>query len=518
MLLFSKRSLFFSGCGLQCAGRGAGVYMASTTVLAPPGPAPDLAWTGEEDVEEEFEVGEFVFMLNPYFKDGTRLRLRPERESPFRDEYILNDARVEILDLRDAFALVCCEEGGINEGWCRKRNLTHVGRATGLAKSFKQPVPRAAKLQRSMTMAGAKAELPGKENVEGSSGAAEESGAGMGLKRLMATGRKVDENVAAQTAAIRRQLQRKRRGTLDPQSKFMARWDMTTSLALLFTATITPFEVCILTPLPLASMLVDPLSWFNRLFDCIFALDVFIQCITAYQEAPENGGGWVYHRRKIFRRYATLWMALDVLTTIPIDVVVAVYEDTTGSTASDAGGGSGDAGDGRGGTGTRALRMIRMLRLLKLARLLRGSRIIARWQSQFGISYAMVSLWQFLFLTAFTAHWMACLWVLIGRIDSFSADAPMPNSDHAFSASWIHKAGLSEASPAAVYGVSIYCAFSLIFGCGPGVSTPTNVLEYYVQMCVMIVGSFVWAYVASPGCVSTLTPTPSTAPAHPERP
>ena len=459
----------------------------------------DKAWTGEGETVEDFEPGDIAFMLNPYFKDGTRLRLRPEREAPFGDDHILNDAEVEVLDVHESGFILVRAEDNLVEGWVRGRNLTHKGRGKGLVKEARRN-----NMHRSQTISNLAKESPrDDEAIRGINGDKQDQS----MKKLMVVGKadgKIDDEVAEQTAAIRRQLKKKRKGTLDPQSKFMARWDMTTSLAMIFTAKVTPFEVCILEPISLAEMLHDPLSWVNRVVDCIFAVDVLIQCITAYQEPADRGGGWVYDQKQIFCRYAKSWMGLDVMTTVPIDLVIAVYEE----------GRSVDGGrtDDEANAGTRALRIIRMLRLLKLARILRGSRVIARWQSQFGISYAVVTLWQFLFLTCFTAHWMACFWVLIGRgvygrpvdhataarlprrhaepcsftlaftVNTYEADYPVSDWSHAFTTSWIHKAGLADAAPAEIYGVSIYCAFSIIFGCGPGPALPASVLEYYVQV------------------------------------
>ena len=44
----------------------------------------------------------------------------------------------------------------------------------------------------------------------------------------------------------RRQIRQQRRCTLDPNGRWMSKWDVVTSLALLFTATVTPLEVCLL--------------------------------------------------------------------------------------------------------------------------------------------------------------------------------------------------------------------------------------------------------------------------------
>ena len=87
----------------------------------------------------EFAVGEKVFMLNPFFTDGTRLRISPEEKAEFNDQYILNDAEIEVLTLENGFAKVReteashQAEGQVNaEGWVRERNLSKLKRESGL--------------------------------------------------------------------------------------------------------------------------------------------------------------------------------------------------------------------------------------------------------------------------------------------------------------------------------------------------------------------------------------------------
>ena len=54
-----------------------------------------------------------------------------------------------------------------------------------------------------------------------------------------------DQKVAAakQTTKIRSQLRKRQKLTLDPHSKAVQRWDTLTSCCLVFTASVTPFEV-----------------------------------------------------------------------------------------------------------------------------------------------------------------------------------------------------------------------------------------------------------------------------------
>ena len=103
---------------------------------------------------------------------------------------------------------------------------------------------------------------------------------------------------------------------------------------------------------------------------------VGMQCFIAYQEPVEKGGSWIHDNRKILRNYATSWMPLDVLTAIPIDVILAAYEHFHGqSTASGVGD---DQAVAITQAGASTLRIVRMMRLLKLIRIVRTSRIFKR--------------------------------------------------------------------------------------------------------------------------------------------
>ena len=119
-----------------------------------------------------------------------------------------------------------------------------------------------------------------------------------------------------------------------------------------------------------------------------------------------------------------------------VDVVVAAYE----ASAEVEELASGDFGDGdSSGVGAAYLRIFRMLRLLKLARVLRASRIFRRWQAYFGVSFAMLALLKFALLILVTSHWLACGWVLIGRLGSAIYPNEKPDGSF-FGTSWIAEA------------------------------------------------------------------------------
>ena len=468
----------------------------------------------------DLTVGEVVYMLNPYFRDGTRLRLGPDKDAKFSDMSILNDAEVVVLGLtEDGFAHVRAVDepmfGMTPEGWVRSRNLTRVRRLAGIkneegAASASPSRAHPGGLKRGSTVSNL-------ERVEDSD--LEKVHHDAGVDKLMSFNsvkagsmgemqRSVTRTRAkSSSASIRKQLRNHHRFAVDPHSKLVTRWDGVTATCLLFTATITPFEVCVLEATPLSQMSTDPLSWTNRVVDVAFCFDILLNCFLGYQEPPDKGGAWVMDVRKIVVRYVRSWMPLDVLTAIPVDVIIAAYEANYDGMI--------DANS------VAVLRIVRMLRLLKLARILRASRILRRWQSRFGISYAWTTLMKFTVLIIITSHWLACFWVLVGRLspapDDEAGDGSMTNRFDASSGwghNWIEKAGLGGSSPAEIYGVAIHVAFSSITGGSSGNISPATAIEFYLHTAMMVVGSFVWAYVISNACGILATLDPNTVHYH----
>jgi hypothetical protein len=101
----------------------------------------------------------------------------------------------------------------------------------------------------------------------------------------------------------------------------MARWDMCTSLALIFTVVMSPVEVAFL---PAPTSAGDPLFMVNRVVDLIFIVDICVCFFTMYK--LETGHStqlmsanlvWETRLRKIVRAYAKGWFAIDLFSVLP---------------------------------------------------------------------------------------------------------------------------------------------------------------------------------------------------------
>jgi hypothetical protein len=177
------------------------------------------------------------------------------------------------------------------------------------------------------------------------------------------------------------------RGLLQPRGRFVQYWDVVTACALLFTMTVTPFEVGIGVPVRADGLLVV-----NQAVSAVFAVDIGVQfCL------PTPLGEGEYERRhwKLAWNYATSWLALDLVTVVPFDVLVLL---------------------GVLGGPVKAIKVMRVLRLLKLAKVLRASAIIQRWENSFNLQSSTKNIAAWSALALIVLHWFACAWAMLPQL------------------------------------------------------------------------------------------------------
>ena len=173
------------------------------------------------------------------------------------------------------------------------------------------------------------------------------------------------------------------------------------------------------------------------------------------------------------------WFAIDLFTTLPIDVIMENVAKAQGMQDTSAG----------------PARLLKLLRVAKIMRILRATRVVKRWEDHIGLSFATRSLFTFLISTVVMAHWLACVWGYVGNEEGASWRMKLP------------PAMATTTDPLSLYGACLYVAFNNIFG-GSCEINPTNALEYYIQCLMMVLGSCVWAYVIGSACgiLATLDP------------
>ena len=118
---------------------------------------------------------------------------------------------------------------------------------------------------------------------------------------------------AAEADILRRRINKSRRGLLNPHSKKVQYWDLTTMMALVFTATVTPYEVCLGLPTEMG-----PLFIINLFVNTIFTIDIVVQFFLPVNDIS---GELIRSHKKLALRYCTTWFWLDVITVLPFDIL-----------------------------------------------------------------------------------------------------------------------------------------------------------------------------------------------------
>ena len=258
---------------------------------------------------------------------------------------------------------------------------------------------------------------------------------------------------------------------IHPDSDTMKYWDGLTFVALIYTALVVPPEVAFIDDEADNSM--GALFWMDRLVDIIFFADMALNFFLAYVDVTDSGHQLVTDLKKIRHRYFYTWFGVDVVSIIPFDLFGSALEN--GALAQ-----------------LRVLRLIRLLRLLKLLRVLRASRIISRWQAYFGFSFKTMALITFSITVVTFAHWMACLWALVGW------------QNQGFN--WIRGveayAGkhVDYESKLDVYALALYWSIYTLTSIGYGDVTAQTPTELWVCALCMLASGVVWASLIGNAC------------------
>jgi hypothetical protein len=275
---------------------------------------------------------------------------------------------------------------------------------------------------------------------------------------------------------------------LTPNGRFCQHWDVVMIAGILFTATITPFEVAFLKE----DFSVDTLFVINRFVDLIFLFDIWVNFKLSYYD--KRHAMWVQEKRMIFRHYLRGWFTIDALSLFPFDLLSQIMGAFSPNAANPF-------------DKMKIIRLLKLLKLVKLVRILRSSRIAYRAQLALGLSYAGYSLVKFSVIVITMLHWIACLWRLVPVLEH--------NDEN-----WMTESGLAlpndggnvvatyTASSVAINYIASFQFSLLSMVMSYGQYPPVTAVERTICiLCFMISGS-IYAYVIGAVCglVSNVDP------------
>ncbi|KAM9306049.1 voltage-gated inwardly rectifying potassium channel KCNH2 [Gastrophryne carolinensis] len=267
-------------------------------------------------------------------------------------------------------------------------------------------------------------------------------------------------------------------------SPFKAVWDWLILLLVIYTAIFTPYSAAFLLNDQEESgencgYSCNPLSVVDLMVDIMFIIDILINFRTTYVNSNEEV---VSHPAKIAIHYFKGWFLIDMVAAIPFDLLIFGSGSEELWTKID------ETPKSRKETTT----LIGLLKTARLLRLVRVARKLDRY-SEYGAAVLFLLMCTF----ALIAHWLACIWYAIGHMEHYDNEyRPI---------GWLYSLGTQIMKPYNnsnlksgpsindKYVTALYFTFSSLTSVGFGNVSPNTNSEKIFSICVMLIGSLMYA-------------------------
>ncbi|XP_077410355.1 voltage-gated inwardly rectifying potassium channel KCNH2 isoform X1 [Vanacampus margaritifer] len=249
-------------------------------------------------------------------------------------------------------------------------------------------------------------------------------------------------------------------------SPFKAVWDWLILLLVIYTAILTPYSAAFLlndqeeAAMQRCGYSCSPLNVVDLIVDIMFIIDIVINFRTTYVNSNDEV---VSHPLRIAVHYFKGWFLIDMVAAIPFDLLI--YR-----------------------SGEETTTLIGLLKTARLLRLVRVARKLDRY-SEYGAAVLFLLMCTF----ALIAHWLACIWYAIGNVERNG------------SIGWLHTLGdqlgkhYNDSIPGTgpsikdKYVTALYFTFSSLTSVGFGNVSPNTNSEKIFSICVMLIGSLMYA-------------------------
>ncbi|TKS88053.1 Potassium voltage-gated channel subfamily H member 2 [Collichthys lucidus] len=249
-------------------------------------------------------------------------------------------------------------------------------------------------------------------------------------------------------------------------SPFKAVWDWLILLLVIYTAILTPYSAAFLlndqeeVAMQNCGYSCSPLNVVDLIVDIMFIIDILINFRTTYVNSNDEV---VSHPVRIAVHYFKGWFLIDMVAAIPFDLLI--YRN-----------------------GEETTTLIGLLKTARLLRLVRVARKLDRY-SEYGAAVLFLLMCTF----ALIAHWLACIWYAIGSVERSG------------SIGWLHTLGdqlgkhyndsVQGSGPSIKdkYVTALYFTFSSLTSVGFGNVSPNTNSEKIFSICVMLIGSLMYA-------------------------
>ncbi|KAM9426559.1 voltage-gated inwardly rectifying potassium channel KCNH6 [Pholidichthys leucotaenia] len=251
-------------------------------------------------------------------------------------------------------------------------------------------------------------------------------------------------------------------------SPFKAFWDWIILLLVLYTAVFTPYSAAFLLDghrnfrQRSCGYTCDPLNVVDLMVDVLFIVDIIINLRTTYVDQNDEV---VTQPTQIAKHYIKGWFPIDLFAAIPFDLLI--FRSSSDEMA----------------TLTSLLKTARLLRLVRVARKLDR-------YSEYGAAVLFLLMCTFVLI----AHWLACIWYAIGFVERpYTETGWLDNLAEQLGKAYNDSDSTSGPSVKDKYVTALYFTLSSLTSVGFGNVSPNTNSEKIFSICVMVIGSLMYA-------------------------
>uniref|UniRef100_A0A3B4ZCP4 Voltage-gated delayed rectifier potassium channel KCNH4 n=1 Tax=Stegastes partitus TaxID=144197 RepID=A0A3B4ZCP4_9TELE len=252
-----------------------------------------------------------------------------------------------------------------------------------------------------------------------------------------------------------------------------ALWDWLILLATFYVAVTVPYNVSFTLPLN---------AFQSNIYHFFVLADIILNFRTTY---VSQSGQVVYEARSICIHYATTWFFVDLVAALPFDLLYA-FNITVVSTV-------GPTPSFHHPLNILPTSLVHLLKTVRLLRLLRLLQKLDRYSQ-----YSAMVLTLLMSVFALLAHWMACIWYMIGRREI--------ETNETWDIGWLHELGKRLDSPyvnstvggptvRSSYIAALYFTLSSLTSVGFGNVCANTDAEKIFSICTMLIGALMHAVV-----------------------
>ena len=272
--------------------------------------------------------------------------------------------------------------------------------------------------------------------------------------------------------------------TISCSGTFRQCWDLCSLTAVIYCTFAVPYDMTFDPPKGVVASAID------MGVEVFFMTEIVLNFFTSY---INEDGVEIKNKQLILANYALSWMPIDLVSSIPAEIIRRV------ATA--------DGGSASNFEILERLRILRILRLTKLLRLLRIANFMEQIEFSFPSLRTVIGLFRLLFLMGTVAHMQACIFYFIASTNlgnswvsrlHFGCCDPQLDTFTAYSLKTDDISCMDDVEMpklGSLYANAIYWSFTTLTTVGYGDIVPCNEMEMLFATSSMVVGSALFAYI-----------------------